>query len=131
MRNATKLSWNDLKVLKLFSEKLIKYPATVREIQKELHRNKIWRAKKGGGLKKWNYHDVQAQLSRLVGAECLVIINDPVPEIENQETKEYNTKPRPKYWINEDIDINEVVRRDGFLYFRLDKNKVEEYDKYE
>lgn len=93
---------------------------TVREVQKILFDKEIRRWRRGdrdypsGG---WNYHNVQAELSLLVGAEILMMSS--AEQYFHKGLQEHTTDRVPRYWMagSQKDFFEDVVRRNGWLSF--------------
>lgn len=100
VRFAKKITGNDLIIYKLFVARKFADGMTVRQVQGHLYDNKIEKSKRSK-RKTWNYHDVQATLSRLVGVGVLTMF-----QIRGA---------RPLYGLNYEIDANGIIDRGGVL----------------
>lgn len=119
MRRAKRLSKNDLAILKLLiNREVVKYPPTVREIQRFLINMEIPKKSKVGMIVKgWNYHDIQATLSRLVGAEVVILSNDPKVWLANSETMSWAMDKKPRYWVRNRKIAEGVITKNGSLEY--------------
>lgn len=72
---------------------------TTKQVQAKLYELKIKRLRRGDKIPmgEWNYHQVQAELSLLVGAGLLKMSQESEDFWSVKEQK-YKAKPIPKYW---------------------------------
>ncbi len=78
-------------------------PLTVQEVQKVLFKKGWKRWQRGDGKTPtggWNYHHVQAELSLLVGNDCVCML--PAKELYDKGFEMYGSDPIPVYWLDEE-----------------------------
>lgn len=90
-QRTVKLNFNRVNIIR--AVRTIRRPCTVREVQYWLHGNHITR-KGRKGMSGWNYHQVQADLSLLVGNGYLKMTTVPQEGFDEQGFK---ATPTPRY----------------------------------
>jgi hypothetical protein len=108
MKDAKRLSKNDLYIFKMFVDGIFGHPVTIREIQKAIYDTPPAKA--------WNYHNIQLHASRLVGAGVLMMSNNPAIWLKFPETKSFAVDKTPRYWLS--IDRGKallIIAQDGLL----------------
>lgn len=90
-----KINKNKQNILDIMTEEKM----TVKQVQSKLYLLKIKRLRRGDVVPsgEWNYHQVQAELSMLVGAGLLKMSQDS-EQMWSQREQRYKAKPIPKYW---------------------------------
>ena len=114
-KNAKRININKMYLIKLYLNKHITNPSTVRDIQKVLVEKEIPRLTRDGKHKKWNYHEIQADLSMLVGCGLMKITEPIETEIFSNEEKEFRVDKTPHYWIKDREFAEKVVKLGGLL----------------
>jgi len=112
-KKAKRININKINLLKLFLERKITYPVNIYEISKLLFQNEIKRKRKDGYQKGWNYHDIQADMSMLVGLGLVKLSNKPQVWLADPEYMEWEVDQKPRYWIVDRIRAQKIVDNGG------------------
>ena len=114
-KNAKRININKIYLVKLFLNNHIEKPSTVREIQKILFDREIPRLSRDGKFGKWNYHNLQIDLSTLIGVGLLKMVEPIKTEIFSDEEKEFMVDKKPRYFLKDKVFAEEVIKSGGLL----------------
>jgi len=117
-KRAKKLGKNHLTLLKVFLDKIrIWRPMTAREIRNILYNLEIRRTTREGIKVNWDYLAVFRALSFLVGADILMLTNDPKIWLENPETRDWDIDKKPRYWPVNENRIKALLEHQGRILY--------------
>jgi len=83
-------------------------------IQKVLSDSNIQRKTRRGAKPHWNYHEVQADLSFLVGCGLLGM-SRPKTKLTDRQTMTFAVDRRPRYWLKDENEAKRVLSNKGIL----------------